>query len=107
MTSVHKSEALSVYHDDYHVGIPGMNPRYAVDLARRVPEVRRPGLFLLTFGMHELDEEDPQVIGYGLAMPDGPIVTVGTSYRGFSVFRDAGRVSYVTGADPLWLSLAE
>ncbi|MEU0482952.1 hypothetical protein ABZ260_27660 [Streptosporangium sp. NPDC006013] len=69
-----------------------------------------PRMFALVQEFDEDDEDDerdgprsPEVVAYGLALPDGTAATVTRSGYGFGRWTNAHRAAHRLGSDLVWL----
>lgn len=100
MDAVHKSELSSVYH----VEEPDMNPSGAA-LVARLCGGDPPRLFALV--REDFDENDAavrEIVGYGIALPNGSAATIPTTGQGYARWISPESASRRLCSDLIWLA---
>ncbi|WP_326638024.1 hypothetical protein OG884_28815 [Streptosporangium sp. NBC_01755] len=102
------SDQPSVRHDpDFDERCPRSTGPESAYASARMPTGDLPRMFAL---VQELDEDDergrassPEVVAYGLALPDGTAATVSRNGYGFGRWTNAHRAAHRLGSDLVWL----
>ncbi|MER5627163.1 hypothetical protein [Streptosporangium sp. NPDC002544] len=102
------SDQPSVCHDpDFDERCPQTTGPESAYASARVPPDDLPRMFALVQEFDEDDERDgprsPEVVAYGLALPDGTAATVTRSGYGFGRWTNAHRAAHRLGSDLVWL----
>lgn len=103
MDGVHESERTSVYH------VPDLDTTPEHDDAPLVLAGRRPRLFVLVQDVVESEDEAevrlmPEVVAYGIALPDGAAATVSATGRDFGRWQSPESASRWLSSELVWVA---
>ncbi|MFI6454855.1 hypothetical protein ACIBF6_25215 [Streptosporangium amethystogenes] len=102
------SDQPPVCHDpDFDERYPQITGPESACASARLPTDDLPRMFALVQEFDEDDERDgpssPEVVAYGLALPDGTAATVTRNGYGFGRWTNAHRAARRLGSDLVWL----